>query len=112
MEILMIKLKDIIMERVGPTIVRKVMQFRNPKFIEAEYKLKSGKKEKEKFKVKKTHENDSFYFITVGRVKGRPKEFNNFEFVIDKKKLNIRFRARMGMMPNLLSDKILSIKVK
>ena len=41
-----------------------------------------------------------------------PKEFNNFEFVIDKKKLNIRFRARMGMMPNLLSDKILSIKVK
>ena len=115
MEILMIKLKDIILERVSPTIVRKVMQFRNPKFIEAEYILTRAeppRKEKEKFRVKKTHENDSFYFINVARVKRRPKEFNNFEFVIDKKKLNIRFRARMGMMPNLLSDKILSIKVK
>ncbi len=108
---MMIKLKDIIIERVSPTIVKKVMQFRNPKFIEAEYKLSKGK-EKEKFKVKKTHENDSFYFINVSRVKERPKEFNNFEFVIDKKKLNIRFRARMGMMPNMISDKILSIKVK
>ena len=29
-----------------------------------------------------------------------------------KKKLNIRFRARMGMMPNMISDKILSIKVR
>ena len=107
----MIKLKDIIIERVSPTIVKKVMQFRNPKFIEAEYKLSKGK-EKEKFKVKKTHENDSFYFINVSRVKERPKEFNNFEFVIDKKKLTIKFRARMGMMPNMISDKILSIKVK
>ena len=35
----MIKLKDIITERVSPTIVRKVMQFRNPKFIEPEYIL-------------------------------------------------------------------------
>ena len=108
----MIKLKDIITERVSPTIVQKVMQFRNPKFIEAEYVFRSGKKEKEKFKVKKTHENDSFYFINVSRVKERPKEFNNFEFVIDKKKLNIRFRAKMGMMTNQLSDKILSIKVR
>ena len=111
----MIKLKDIIMERVGPTIVRKVMQFRNPKFIEAEYiltRVKPPRKEKEKFRVKKTHENDSFYFITVGKLKPKPNVFNNYEFIIDKKKLNIRFRARMGMMPNLLSDKILSIKVK
>ena len=111
----MIKLKDIIMERVGPTIVRKVMQFRNPKFIEAEYILTRAeppRKEKEKFKVKKTHENDSFYFITVGKLKPKPNVFNYYEFIIDKKKLNIRFRARMGMMPNLLSDKILSIKVR
>ena len=111
----MIKLKDIITERVSPTIVRKVMLFNNPKFIEAEYiltRVKPPRKEKEKFKVKKTYENNNFYFINVSRVKGRPKEFNNFEFVIDKKKLNIRFRAKMGMMPNQLSDKILSIKVK
>jgi hypothetical protein len=108
---MMIKLKDIITERVSPTIVKKVLQFRNPKFIEAEYKLSKGK-EKDKFKVKKTHENDSFYFINVSRVKERPKEFNNFEFVIDKKKLTIKFIAKMGMMPSLISDKILSIKVK
>jgi|TARA_Y100000310_G_scaffold248547_1_gene254394 hypothetical protein len=111
----MIKLKNLITEVVSKAIVRKVMQFRNPKFIEAEYILTRAtppRKEKEKFKVKKTYENESFYFITVGRVKGRPKEFNNFEFVIDKKKLNIKFRAKMGMMPNQLSDKILSIKVR
>ena len=47
----MIKLKDIIIERVSPTIVKKVMQFRNPKFIEAEYKLSKGK-EKEKFNIR------------------------------------------------------------
>ena len=106
---------DILNEVMSKPAVQKVMQFRNPKFIEAEYILTRAeppRKEKEKFKVKKTHENDSFYFINVARVKRRPKEFNNFEFVIDKKKLNIRFRAKMGMMPNLLSDKILSIKVK
>jgi len=111
----MIKLKDIIMERVGPAIVRKVMQFRNPKFIEAEYiltRVKPPRKEKEKFRVKETYENDSFYFINVGRVKGRPKEFNNFEFVIDKQKLTVTFRAKMGMMPNRISDKVLSMKVR
>ena len=103
------------MERVSPTIVRKVMQFRNPKFIEAEYiltRVKPPRKEKAKFRVKKIHENDGFYFITVANLKPKPKVFNNYEFVIDKKKLNIMFRAKMGMMPNLLSDKILSIKVK
>ena len=111
----MIKLKDIIMERVSPTIVKKVMQFRNPKFIEAEYiltRVKPPRKEKAKFRVKKTRESDNFYFITVGNLKPKPKVFNNYEFVIDKKKLNIRFRARMGMMPNMISNKILSIKVK
>jgi len=110
-----IKLKDILNEVMSKPAVQKVMQFRNPKFIEAEYILTRAtppRKEKENFKVKKTYENDSFYFINVGRVKSRPKEFNNFEFVIDKKKLNIRFRAKMGMMPNQLSDKILSIKVR
>ena len=106
---------DILNEVMSKPAVQKVMQFRNPKFIEAEYILTRAeppRKEKEKFRVKKTHENDSFYFINVARVKRRPKEFNNFEFVIDKKKLNIRFRARMGMMPNMISDKILSIKVR
>ena len=48
----MIKLKDILTERVSPTIVRKVMLSRNPKFIEAEYKLRSGKKEKECFLIR------------------------------------------------------------
>ena len=106
---------DILNEVISKPAVRKVMQFRNPKFIEAEYiltRVKPPRKEKEKFRVKKTHENDSFYFITVGKLKPKPKVFNNYEFVIDKKKLNIRFRARMGMMPNMISDKILSIKVK
>ena len=106
---------DILNEVMSKPAVQKVMQFRNPKFIEAEYiltRVKPPRKEKAKFRVKKTHENDSFYFITVANLKPKPKVFNNYEFVIDKKKLNIRFRARMGMMPNLLSDKILSIKVK
>jgi len=107
-----IKLKDILTERVSPTIVRKVMLSRNPKFIEAEYKLRSGKKEKQKFKVKKTSDTENYYFINVSRLKPRAKEFNNFEFVIDKKKLTIRFRAKMGMMTSQLSDKILSIKVR
>ena len=50
--------------------------------------------------------------MKYGTEEGRPKEFNNFEFVIDKKKLTIRFRAKMGMMTSQLSDKILSIKVR
>ena len=111
----MIKLMDILNEVMSKPAVQKVMQFRNPKFIEAEYiltRVKPPRKEKAKFRVKKTHENDSFYFITVGNLKPKPKVFNNYEFVIDKKKLNIRFRARMGMMPNMISDKILSIKVR
>ena len=111
----MIKLMDILNEVMSKPAVQKVMQFRNPKFIEAEYiltRVKPPRKEKAKFRVKKTRESDNFYFITVGNLKPKPKVFNNYEFVIDKKKLNIRFRARMGMMPNLLSDKILSIKVK
>ena len=106
---------DILNEVMSKPAVQKVMQFRNPKFIEAEYiltRVKPPRKEKAKFRVKKTHENDSFYFITVGNLKPKPKVFNNYEFVIDKKKLNIRFRARMGMMPNMISDKILSIKVR
>ena len=106
---------DILNEVMSKPAVQKVMQFRNPKFIEAEYiltRVKPPRKEKAKFRVKKTRESDNFYFITVGNLKPKPKVFNNYEFVIDKKKLNIRFRARMGMMPNLLSDKILSIKVK
>ena len=107
----MIKLKQLITEVVSKAIVRKVMQFRNPKFIEAEYIFKSGKKEKQKFKVKDTRQSENFYYITVGRVKPRAKEFNNFEFLIDKKKLTIRFRAKMGMMTNQLSDKILNIKM-
>ncbi len=106
---------DILNEVMSKPAVQKVMQFRNPKFIEAEYiltRVKPPRKEKAKFRVKKTHENDSFYFITVGNLKPKPKVFNNYEFVIDKKKLNIRFRARMGMMPNMISDKVLSIKVR
>ena len=106
---------DILNEVMSKPAVQKVMQFRNPKFIEAEYiltRVKPPRKEKAKFRVKKTHENDSFYFITVANLKPKPKVFNNYEFVIDKKKLNIRFRARMGMMPNMISDKILSIKVR
>ena len=106
---------DILNEVMSKPAVQKVMQFRNPKFIEAEYiltRVKPPRKEKAKFRVKKTRESDNFYFITVGNLKPKPKVFNNYEFVIDKKKLNIRFRARMGMMPNLLSDKILSIKVR
>ena len=106
---------DILNEVMSKPAVKKVMQFRNPKFIEAEYiltRVKPPRKEKAKFRVKKTHENDSFYFITVANLKPKPKVFNNYEFVIDKKKLNIRFRARMGMMPNMISNKILSIKVK
>ena len=106
---------DILNEVMSKPAVQKVMQFRNPKFIEAEYiltRVKPPRKEKAKFRVKKTRESDNFYFITVGNLKPKPKVFNNYEFVIDKKKLNIRFRAKMGMMPNLLSDKILSIKVK
>ena len=111
----MIKLMDILNEVMSKPAVQKVMQFRNPKFIEAEYiltRVKPPRKEKEKFRVKETYENDSFYFINVGRVKGRPKEFNNFEFVINKQKLTVTFRARMGMMTNLLSDKVLSMKVR
>ena len=106
---------DILNEVMSKPAVQKVMQFRNPKFIEAEYiltRVKPPRKEKAKFRVKKTHENENFYFITVGNLKPKPKVFNNYEFVIDKKKLNIRFRARMGMMPNMISDKILSIKVR
>ena len=106
---------DILNEVMSKPAVQKVMQFRNPKFIEAEYiltRVKPPRKEKAKFRVKKTREGDNFYFINVARVKRRPKEFNNFEFVIDKKKLNIRFRARMGMMPNMISDKVLSMKVR
>jgi len=111
----MIKLMDILNEVISKPAVRKVMQFRNPKFIEAEYiltRVKPPRKEKEKFRVKETYENDGFYFINVGRVKSRPKEFNNFEFVIDKQKLTVTFRAKMGMMPNQLSDKVLSMKVR
>ena len=111
----MIKLMDILNEVMSKPAVQKVMQFRNPKFIEAEYiltRVKPPRKEKAKFRVKKTHENDSFYFITVANLKPKPKVFNNYEFVIDKKKLNIRFRARMGMMPNMISDKVLSMKVR
>ena len=106
---------DILNEVMSKPAVQKVMQFRNPKFIEAEYiltRVKPPRKEKAKFRVKKTHENDSFYFITVANLKPKPKVFNNYEFVIDKKKLNIRFRARMGMMPNMISDKVLSMKVR
>ena len=106
---------DILNEVMSKPAVQKVMQFRNPKFIEAEYiltRVKPPRKEKAKFRVKKTHESDNFYFITVVNLKPKPKVFNNYEFVIDKKKLNIRFRARMGMMPNMISDKILSIKVR
>ena len=111
----MIKLMDILNEVMSKPAVQKVMQFRNPKFIEAEYiltRVKPPRKEKAKYRVKKTHENDSFYFITVANLKPKPKVFNNYEFVIDKKKLNIRFRARMGMMPNMISDKVLSMKVR
>ena len=75
------------------------------------YIFKSGKKEKQKFKVKDIRQSENFYYITVGRVKPRAKEFNNFEFLIDKKKLTIRFRAKMGMMTNQLSAKILTIKM-
>ena len=111
----MIKLMDILNEVMSKPAVQKVMQFRNPKFIEAEYiltRVKPPRKEKAKFRVKKIHENDGFYFITVANLKPKPKVFNNYEFVIDKKKLNIRFRARMGMMPNMISDKVLSMKVR
>jgi hypothetical protein len=106
---------DILNEVMSKPAVQKVMQFRNPKFIEAEYiltRVKPPRKEKAKFRVKKIHENDGFYFITVANLKPKPKVFNNYEFVIDKKKLNIRFRARMGMMPNMISDKVLSMKVR
>ena len=106
---------DILNEVMSKPAVQKVMQFRNPKFIEAEYILtraETPRKEKAKFRVKKTRESDNFYFITVGNLKPKPKVFNNYEFVIEKKKLNIRFRARMGMMPNMISDKVLSMKVR
>jgi len=111
----MIKLMDILNEVISKSAVRKVIHFRNLKFIEAEYiltRVKPPRKDKEKFRVKETYENDGFYFITVGSVKSRPKVFNNFEFVIDKQKLTVTFRAKMGMMPNQLSDKVLSMKVR
>jgi hypothetical protein len=108
----MIKLKDLITELVSKSVVKNLMLNKNAKVIEAEYVFRSGKKEKEKFKVKKTYETDNFYMIVVGRDRPRAKEHNNFEFVIDKNKLTIRFRAKMGMMTNQLSDKILSLKMR
>jgi hypothetical protein len=108
----MIKLKELITEIVSKSVVKKLMLMKNPKEIEAEYVFKSGKKEKEKFKVKKTWKTDNFYMIVVGRDRPRAKEFNNFEFVIDKNKLTVRFRAKMGMTTNQLSDKILSLKMR
>ena len=81
---------DILNEVMSKPAVQKVMQFRNPKFIEAEYiltRVKPPRKEKAKFRVKKTRESDNFYFITVGNLKPKPKVFNNYEFVIDKRNL-------------------------
>ena len=108
----MIKLKELVTEVVGKSVVKNLMLNKNVKVIEAEYVFRSGKKEKEKFKVKKTYETDNFYMIAVGRDRPRAKEHNNFEFVIDKNKLTIRFRAKMGMQTNQLSDKILSLKMR
>ena len=51
----MIKLMDILNEVMSKPAVQKVMQFRNPKFIEAEYiltRVKPPRKEKAKFRVK------------------------------------------------------------
>ena len=108
----MIKLKDLITEAVSKSVVTKLMLMPNPKIIEAEYVDVGGKKIKEKFKVKKTTESVGYYTIQVGKVKSQPKEFNNYEFIIDKDKLNIKLRASMGYAKNLTSDKILKIKAR
>jgi hypothetical protein len=50
----MIKLKELITELVSKSVVKNLMLNKNAKVIEAEYVFRSGKKEKEKFKVKKT----------------------------------------------------------
>jgi|TARA_R100000750_G_C2305453_1_gene80454 hypothetical protein len=108
----MIKLRNLLTEVVSKSEVTKLMLIKNPKTIQAEYIRVDGKKEKNKYKVKDTYETVGYYFIVVGKVKSVAKEFNNWEFVIDKNKLTVLLRAKFGMATNLTSNKILKIKAK
>ena len=110
----MIKLKDLIIESISATEVNKLEKMPTPKMMEIEYVGMKGRKEKKRYTVvKDTRSNNGQYrFLQLKDLKPEPRTFNNYEFVIDERKLKVQLRARMGYATNTIAKKILRVKAK
>tara|TARA_Y100000034_G_C6825287_1_gene372038 strand:- start:97 stop:462 length:366 start_codon:yes stop_codon:yes gene_type:complete len=121
----MIKLKDILTEDLSATEVNKLEKMSTPKMMEIDFlgmkiatdgtgKESKGKRQKRKYKVvKDTRSHTGRYrFFQLKDLKPEPKVFNNYELVIDERKLKAELRAVMGYATNRIAKKIFKVKVR
>jgi len=108
----MIKLKDLITEEISATEVNKLEKMPTPKTMEIEYVDMKGKKQKHKYKVTKDKRFGSSRFLTLKNLKPEPKVFNNYQLVIDERKLKIQLRAVMGYATSKIAKSILKVNAR
>jgi len=110
----MIKLMDILTEGISATEVNKLDKMSTPKMMEIEYIGFKGGKEKRKYKVLKDWRSKTgrYRFFQLKDLKPEPKSFNNYELVVDERKLKVELRARMGYATSTIAKSVSKVKVR
>ena len=108
----MIKLKDLLIEEISATEVNKLEKMSTPTKMEIEYIGIKGGKEKRKYKVVKDTRSSSgqYRFFQLKDLKPEPKTFNNYELVVDERKLKVELRASMGYAKSRIAKSVLKVK--
>jgi hypothetical protein len=108
----MIKLKDLLTEEISATEVNKLEKMSTPKMMEIEYIGIQGGKEKRKYKVVDDYRSGKYRFFQLKDLKPEKNTFNNYELIVDERKLKVELSAVMGYASSTIAKKILKIKAK
>jgi len=108
----MIKLKDLLTEEISATEVNKLEKMSTPKTMEITYMGMTGFVDKAKYKVVNDKRSGQYRILQLKDLKPKTGTFNNYEFVIDERKLKVELRASMGYAISKIAKKIMKVKVK
>ena len=108
----MIKLKDLLTEEISATEVNKLEKMSTPKTMEITYMGMTGFVDKAKYKVVNDKRSGQYRILQLKDLKPKTGTFNNYEFVIDERKLKVDLRASMGYAKSKIAKKIMKVKVK
>jgi hypothetical protein len=97
-------------KEINATQVNKLEKMPTPKTMEIDYIGLKGSKEKKKYKVVNDKRSGKYRILQLKDLSPSKKTFNNYELVIDERKLKVELRASMGYAKSKIADKILNVK--